>query len=88
MAIVNETSIEKINWEETIHHSITLKNDIVESDPIEKNKRKILNFGHTLGHAIESFYLNKEKDILHGEAIALGMYLETELYQINIEKKK
>ena len=86
--LLMETSIEKINWEETIHHSITLKNDIVESDPFEQNKRKILNFGHTLGHAIESFYLNKEKDILHGEAIALGMYLETELSPLNIEKKK
>ncbi|MDC3104075.1 3-dehydroquinate synthase, partial [Flavobacteriales bacterium] len=54
----------------------------------EENKRKILNFGHTLGHAIESYYLNKEKDILHGEAIALGMYLETELSPLNIKKKK
>ena len=86
--LLMETSIEKINWEETIHHSINLKNDIVESDPFEENKRKILNFGHTFGHAIESFYLKKEKDILHGEAIALGMYLETELSPLNIEKKK
>ncbi len=86
--LLMETSIEKINWEETIHHSVTLKNDIVESDPYEENKRKILNFGHTIGHAIESYYLKKEKDILHGEAIALGMYLETELSPLNIEKKK
>ena len=48
----------------------------------------MLNFGHTLGHAIESFYLKKEKDILHGEAIALGMYLEAELSPLNIEKKR
>ncbi len=86
--LLKETSIEKINWEETIYHSITLKNKIVESDPVEENKRKILNFGHTLGHAIESFYLKIEKDILHGEAIALGMYLEAELSPINVEKKK
>ena len=86
--LLMETSIEKINWEETIHHSVTLKNDIVESDPFEENKRKMLNFGHTLGHAIESYYLNKEKDILHGEAIALGMYLETELSPLNFKKKK
>ena len=83
-----ETSIENINWEETIHHSVTLKNDIVESDPFEENKRKILNFGHTLGHAIESYYLKKEKDILHGEAIALGMFIETELSPLNIDRKK
>ena len=83
-----ETSIEKINWEETIHRSVTLKNDIVESDLFEENKRKILNFGHTLGHAIESFYLSKEKDILHGEAIALGMYLEAELSPLKYRKEK
>ena len=83
-----ETSIEKINWEKTIHHSIILKNDIVQSDPFEENKRKVLNFGHTLGHAIESYYLKKEKDILHGEAIALGMFIETELSPLNIVRKK
>ena len=86
--LLMETSIEKINWEKTIHHSIILKNDIVQSDPFEENKRKILNFGHTLGHAIESYYLNKEKDILHGEAIALGMFIETELSPLNIDRKK
>ncbi|MBL6663709.1 MAG: 3-dehydroquinate synthase [Flavobacteriales bacterium] len=86
--LLMKTTIEKINWEENIHHSITLKNDIVESDPFEENKRKILNFGHTLGHAIESYYLKIEKDILHGEAIALGMYLETELSPLHSERKK
>ena len=86
--LLMETSIEKINWEKTIHHSIILKNDIVQSDPFEENKRKILNFGHTLGHAIESYYLKKEKDILHGEAIALGMFIETELSPLNIDRKK
>ena len=86
--LLMETSIEKLNWEETIYHSVTLKNDIIKSDPFEENKRKILNFGHTLGHAIESYYLDKEKDILHGEAVALGMYLEAELSPLNIEKKK
>ena len=86
--LLMETSIEKINWEKTIHHSIILKNDIVQSDPFEENKRKILNFGHTLGHAIESYYLKKEKDILHGEAIALGMFIETELSPLNIVRKK
>ena len=86
--LLMETSIEKINWEKTIHHSIILKNDIVQSDPFEENKRKILNFGHTLGHAIESYYLKKEKDILHGEAIALGMFIETQLSPLNIVRKK
>ena len=42
-------------------------------------ERKLLNFGHTLGHAIESFFLNQKKEskLLHGEAVAAGMILES-----------
>ncbi|WP_121666593.1 3-dehydroquinate synthase [Mesonia aquimarina] len=67
--------------ESLIHHSIQLKTTIVESDQFEKGSRKILNFGHTLGHAIESYFLknNDRKTLLHGEAIAIGMILETYL---------
>ncbi len=58
--------------------SIALKNVIVDQDFKEKGNRKILNFGHTIGHALESFYLNNEKNaLLHGEAVALGMIVET-----------
>lgn len=85
---LRETSIENINWEDVILHSVKLKNSIVKDDPFEKNKRKILNFGHTLGHAIESFYLEKNEDILHGEAIALGIYLESALSPISDLQKK
>ena len=74
--------------EELICTSIQIKNSIVALDPEEKNIRKSLNFGHTLGHAIESYYLKKEKNILHGEAVALGIYLETELSPLNVERKK
>lgn len=61
-----------------IHHSIEIKNSIVAQDPKEKGLRKILNFGHTLGHAIESHFLNdpNSETLLHGEAIAIGMILE------------
>ena len=64
--------------DELIHHSVTIKNNIVIEDPNEMGLRKILNFGHTLGHAIESYCLNNEniKTLLHGEAIAIGMILE------------
>jgi 3-dehydroquinate synthase len=67
--------------EELIHKSIQIKNSIVALDPEEKNIRKSLNFGHTLGHAIESYSLknNKLKPLLHGEAIAIGMVLEAYL---------
>ena len=64
---------------ELIHESITIKNKVVTVDPHEKGLRKILNFGHTLGHAIESYLLqNENRDaLLHGEAIAIGVILES-----------
>lgn len=64
-----------------IYHSITIKNNIVLEDPKEKNIRKKLNFGHTLGHAIESYHLKNDEipTLLHGEAVAIGMILEANL---------
>ena len=61
-----------------IWESVDIKNTIVTKDPREENLRKTLNFGHTLGHAVESYFLNhKNKTILlHGEAIAAGMLME------------
>ena len=61
-----------------IKKSIAIKNEVVMEDPTEKGIRKILNYGHTLGHAIESYFLkNPDKStLLHGEAIAVGMILE------------
>ena len=60
-----------------IYESILIKKDIVAQDPHEENVRKTLNYGHTLGHAIESYFLsNADKEpLLHGEAIAVGMIL-------------
>lgn len=65
--------------DQLIHESIQIKNTIVTSDPYEKGLRKTLNYGHTLGHAIESYCLSSEEkeDLLHGEAIAIGMVLES-----------
>ena len=62
-----------------IHRSIEIKNEIVTQDPTENGIRKALNFGHTLGHAIESYFLENENknSLLHGEAIAVGMILES-----------
>ncbi|MCX2680800.1 3-dehydroquinate synthase [Galbibacter sp. EGI 63066] len=64
-----------------IHRSVVIKNEVVTEDPREVGLRKILNFGHTLGHAIESFFLENpnKKTLLHGEAIAIGMIMETYL---------
>ena len=69
--------LDKNNWENIIKHSIDIKSIIVKSDLKENGLRKILNFGHTIGHAIESTYMNKEKKLLHGEAIAIGMICES-----------
>ncbi|MET1259274.1 3-dehydroquinate synthase [Flagellimonas sp. DF-77] len=61
-----------------IRQSVHIKNQVVAQDPTEQHVRKKLNFGHTLGHAIESYFLEQpEKEtLLHGEAIAIGMILE------------
>ena len=64
-----------------IYESVLIKNKVVLQDPTEQGLRKILNYGHTLGHAIESYFLESEKHqtLLHGEAIAVGMILEAYL---------
>lgn len=65
--------------DELVHRSVEIKAEVVNQDPEEKSLRKILNFGHTLGHAIESYFLmeNGEAEVLHGEAIAAGMIMES-----------
>ncbi|NMH24032.1 3-dehydroquinate synthase [Flavobacterium solisilvae] len=67
------------DFDQLIHRSVEIKNEIVMQDPTENGIRKALNFGHTLGHAIESYFLENEskKTLLHGEAIAIGMILES-----------
>lgn len=80
LSLLKTIDINKLD--EMILKSIRLKNSIVLEDPKEKNKRKILNFGHTLGHAIESNFLGTKNKILHGEAIAIGMILEAFLSHI------
>jgi 3-dehydroquinate synthase len=64
-----------------IYDSVVIKNKVVSEDPTEQGLRKILNFGHTLGHAIESYFLEHadRTPLLHGEAIAIGMILESYL---------
>ena len=69
------------NINDLIRDSVEIKSGIVTQDPNEKNLRKVLNFGHTLGHAIESHFLEKDKyhPLLHGEAVVAGMILESYL---------
>lgn len=61
------------NYQQHIFRCGEIKRDIVAKDPTEKGLRKILNFGHTFGHAIESHCLTTDHPLLHGEAVALGM---------------
>ncbi|PWA04804.1 3-dehydroquinate synthase [Flavobacterium psychrotolerans] len=72
-------SIDFADFDTFIYRSVAIKNEIVIQDPTEQNIRKALNFGHTLGHAIESYFLENENKttLLHGEAIAVGMILES-----------
>jgi len=67
--------------DELIHRSVEIKNQVITQDPREGGLRKILNFGHTLGHAIESYFLEQpdKTRLLHGEAIAIGMIMEAYL---------
>lgn len=64
------------DWERLVSHSAGFKADIVKQDPHEKGLRKILNAGHTIGHAIESWFLANKAPILHGEAVAAGLICE------------
>lgn len=74
-----EQNISDMDWQKWVPKSVTIKQDVVEQDPTEKGIRKILNFGHTVGHAIESYFLSKDNVLKHGEAIAIGMVAETYL---------
>ena len=75
---VNAT-LSNVDFETIVATSIRIKNDIVQADPFEKGNRKLLNFGHTVGHAIETHYLETQEELIHGEAIAIGMLIEAEL---------
>lgn len=83
------TSMDELKPEDLddlIRESIEIKETIVQQDPKEENLRKSLNFGHTLGHAIETYFLEtpERTKLLHGEAVAAGMvmagYLSREIY--------
>ncbi|WP_018674559.1 3-dehydroquinate synthase [Riemerella columbina] len=62
-----------------IETSIKIKQHIVDQDFKEQNIRKTLNFGHTFGHAVESLFMSLDQPIAHGEAVAIGMIMETYL---------
>jgi len=76
--LILSNSPEKVCNEKNILESIAVKTNIVLLDPEETGIRKVLNFGHTIGHALESFSQKHDSNpMLHGEAIAIGMICES-----------
>lgn len=75
--VLRKKNLAKQNWEDLLTHSVDFKRGVVATDPKEKGLRKILNFGHTIGHAVESYFLEAGDRIFHGEAIAAGMIAES-----------
>ncbi|QJW90993.1 3-dehydroquinate synthase [Spirosoma taeanense] len=74
---IRRRDLDEQDWSALVAHSVAVKQRVVEQDPTEKGVRKILNFGHTLGHAVETYFLTQpRKRLLHGEAIAVGMVAE------------
>jgi len=73
---LNEKNINNIDFSYIIKTSSNLKLEVVDKDPFEKNIRKSLNLGHTVGHAIESYLLDENQPIMHGFAVAKGIIIE------------
>jgi 3-dehydroquinate synthase len=73
---VSQRGLDGQPWLALVRHSVAFKRKVTKSDPREKGLRKILNFGHTIGHALEGYFLNSENRLFHGEAIAIGMVME------------
>lgn len=69
--------MKSLDYESLVFESLQIKRQITDQDPDEKGIRKILNFGHTIGHALESYWLDSRTPLLHGEAIAIGMVSES-----------
>jgi 3-dehydroquinate synthase len=67
--------------ETVAHFNCKIKGDVVETDPSEQNKRRILNYGHTIGHAVEAA---SGFELLHGEAVAIGI-IAAGLIEIELE---
>jgi 3-dehydroquinate synthase len=71
---LNEVCGDATLWLELIRRNVKIKMELVETDVYDQGDRRLLNFGHTVGHAIESAY-----QMPHGDAVSIGMYIETQL---------
>lgn len=68
-----------IDWWKIIELNTPVKQEITAADPMEKGIRKTLNFGHTIGHALESHFLHTSRPMSHGQAVTYGMMAEAKL---------
>jgi len=90
---IQEFDVKHPDWDllgKLVEISVKIKNDFAGKDPTEKGIRKMLNFGHTIGHAIESYSFETEHPLLHGEAVAVGIICELYLSNnyLNFPHKK
>lgn len=84
---VFSVSPEQIDWENfagLLEESVKVKYAVVKADPQEAGIRKALNFGHTVGHAIESAAIEKGVELYHGDAVAYGMLAELYLSEVKM----
>jgi 3-dehydroquinate synthase len=72
-------TVDQIEWNELLELSIPVKVNTVNMDPHEAGIRKTLNFGHTIGHALESYFLSSDDPLSHGQAVTLGMLAESKM---------
>ncbi|HRI80239.1 MAG TPA: 3-dehydroquinate synthase [Cyclobacteriaceae bacterium] len=79
---IQKQPLEKQPWLKLVRHSVAYKSLITKKDPRESGLRKVLNFGHTLGHGLEGHFISTEKPLFHGEAIAAGMVLESRIARL------
>lgn len=87
VAQILSIDMDNIDWTHLtalLARSIDIKNYIVEQDPSEEGLRKTLNFGHTIGHALESLSFTSDQPMLHGYAVLYGMVAELYLSVIKL----
>jgi len=76
---VSAQGLDEQPWDELVKHSVSFKAWVTTEDPTEKGLRKILNAGHTIGHALETYLLSLGAKITHGEAVAAGLIMEAHI---------
>jgi 3-dehydroquinate synthase len=77
--LLTVSHLNKVCNRKFIERSAKIKMSIVEKDPFEKDLRKVLNYGHTIGHALEGYFLELNEFLPHGQAVGIGMIAETYL---------